>query len=441
MANDDIQPKAKPSLNLPKSDSTVEVSIIHTTTDIVVPASAFVEPVLKGHETMNMPTFAFLVKNKKLGKNIMFDLGCRKDWWNFAPAALNSIKNSIPGLNVAKNINEIMEEGKEDVGKIDGIVWSHWHWVCHYNTYEFSCIFVWWDQRQRSKLIACLFRITQEIHLSFQNPRSSLLVRGSRTPFCQAIQRRKILPCLKRTLSIVKTTSRILSLLTWLNRGRKVREIEFNKDNRIGQYPSYDLFGDGSFYILDVPGHAIGHISVLARTTPDTFVFMGGDVCHFGGSYRPTAYAPLPATIPPGVTLDERFSSPCPCSIFTACHRDPDNARTSPFYQVTQNPKGWYIDPVVAQQSVFRLEEFDADDDVFVCVAHDGGLIPVVEWFPDGTLNDWKAKGWKEKSKWGFLNELPIDGKPGRPLLAPGLVRDGHVVEKVDRLGPVAGQH
>ena len=132
MADDNIQPKAKPSLELPKSDSIVEVSIINTTTDIVVPAWAFVQPVLKGHETMNMPTFAFLVKNEKLGKKIMFDLGCRKDWWNFAPATQNSIKNGIPALNVAKGIDEILQEGHEDPGKIDGIVWSHWHWVCLY---------------------------------------------------------------------------------------------------------------------------------------------------------------------------------------------------------------------------------------------------------------------------------------------------------------------
>ena len=54
MAGDEVQPKAHPSLNLPKSNSTVEVSIINTTTDIVVPAKAFVEPVQKGHEHMNL---------------------------------------------------------------------------------------------------------------------------------------------------------------------------------------------------------------------------------------------------------------------------------------------------------------------------------------------------------------------------------------------------
>ena len=158
---------------------------------------------------------------------------------------------------------------------------------------------------------------------------------------------------------------------------------------------------------------------------------MGGDVCHFGGSFRPTPYAPLPATIPSGTPLDShRFRVPCPCSIFTACHRDQENARTKPFYQVTQEPGGWYVDSPVAQRSVDRLEEFDADENVFVCVAHDGGLLDICDWFPKGNINNWKENGWKRTSQWGFLNELPVDGKPGRPWLAPGLMKDGEVVNK-----------
>lgn len=205
----------------------------------------------------------------------------------------------------------------------------------------------------------------------------------------------------------------------------------FDLSRKIGQYSSFDLFGDGSFYILDVPGHAIGHIAGLARTTPDTFVFMGGDVCHFGGSFRPTDYVPMPAEIPADVPLDKsRFRLPCPCSIFAQSHYDPQNMRTSAFYKVTQELGGWYADPPVAQKSVDRLEEFDADENVFVCVAHDGGLFDVVNWFPNGNLNEWKAKGWKAKSRWGFLNELPMDGKPGRPPIAPGLVKEGKIVSK-----------
>lgn len=134
MADNDIQPTLRPSLNLPKGEAVVDVHIINTTTDIVVPAWAFVQPVQKGHETMNMPTFAFLVQNKNLGKTIMFDLGCRKDWWNHAPHAYNSIKNGIPGLNIPKNVNEILEAGGVDDKKVDGVVWSHWH-CRHIHTY------------------------------------------------------------------------------------------------------------------------------------------------------------------------------------------------------------------------------------------------------------------------------------------------------------------
>ena len=95
---------------------------------IVVPAKAFVRPVQKGHETMNMPTFAFLIENKKLAKKIMFDLGCRKDWWNLTPAAQDSVTSGIPALHVPKSINEVLREGGMDDKKIDGVVWSHWHW-------------------------------------------------------------------------------------------------------------------------------------------------------------------------------------------------------------------------------------------------------------------------------------------------------------------------
>ena len=128
MADNDIQPRVSLSLNIPESDSVVEVHIINTTTDMVVPAKAFVQPVQKGHEHMNLPTFAFLVKNKQLGKTIMFDLGCRKDWWNLSPMAHASIKKGIPGLSISKSINDVLREGGEDDSKVDGVIWSHWHW-------------------------------------------------------------------------------------------------------------------------------------------------------------------------------------------------------------------------------------------------------------------------------------------------------------------------
>lgn len=66
-------------------------------------------------------------------------------------------------------------------------------------------------------------------------------------------------------------------------KGRNVIEPDFGDKFKIGKYQAHDYFGDGSFYVLNVPGHTTGHVSALARTTADSFIFMGGDVCHFTG--------------------------------------------------------------------------------------------------------------------------------------------------------------
>jgi len=110
--------------------------------------------------------------------------------------------------------------------------------------------------------------------------------------------------------------------------GRHIVELPFSDDIRIGQFQAHDYFGDGSFYILSVPGHAVGHISGLVRTTPDSFVFLGGDVCHFTGVIRPTPFLPLPDEIPEEAALGKRIPRPCPCSAFLASHPEPTNSRT-----------------------------------------------------------------------------------------------------------------
>lgn len=75
-----IEPEPAPALNIPKSSSTVDVSIINTTTDIVSTSKVFVKPHIPGQDYVNLPTFAFLLHHRQSGKKVLFDMGGRKDW-------------------------------------------------------------------------------------------------------------------------------------------------------------------------------------------------------------------------------------------------------------------------------------------------------------------------------------------------------------------------
>ncbi|KAK8233693.1 beta-lactamase-like protein [Phyllosticta capitalensis] len=409
MAGPGIKSEILPPLDIPPSPTAVEVSIIDTTTDIVCPASGFVSPVLKGHEAINMPTWAFHIKHPS-GNEVLFDLGARKDWWTTAPASLDAIKKSMLGIHVSKGVDEILADGGVDLNKIKAAVISHWHW--------------------------------DHIGDPTRLPPGAELVVG---------------PGFKEHLMPGWPANPDAHLLDSIFENRTVREAAFDPSFKIGSFEAHDFFGDGSFYLLNTPGHATGHISALARTTTssplaedDTFVFMGGDICHFGGAFRPTASAPLPdeIAVSPSLPLNRPgLRLPCPCSLFTACHpqnletqtpggttppplaASADPTRSTPFYAVTRARDGWYVDPPQAQRSVDALQQFDADPRVFVAIAHDEGLRGVVTWFPHGSLNAWREKGWKEQARWGFLGTLPEEGRSVMEPLVVGLGAELHSVD------------
>ncbi|KAL1998353.1 hypothetical protein VTN02DRAFT_6354 [Thermoascus thermophilus] len=191
--------------------------------------------------------------------------------------------------------------------------------------------------------------------------------------------------------------------------GRQLVEITPDRlTARIGGFGAHDYFGDGSFYLLDVPGHAVGHLCGLARTTPDTFILMAADTCHHGGEFRPSSYRPLPDEIVPN-PYDEASPTPCPCRLFEKIHPHPERYRTEPFYRIRVNEDGTSVaaDVEVAMQSIRRLQEFDAAENVLVVCAHDATLVGVVDVFP-AKANDWKRAGWMERGRWRFLRDWDV---------------------------------
>jgi hypothetical protein len=150
--------------------------------------------------------------------------------------------------------------------------------------------------------------------------------------------------------------------------------------------------------------HTIGHICALARTTPTTFIFMGGDVCHHCGEFRPTEYLPIPTTLSPSPITNPPFApnSFCPGSVLRAIH--PQKSATKPFYRVKE---GQHLlqDFVETQKTLEKMTEFDADENVLVVIAHDRTLLDVLEFYP-ANANSWKEKGWREAGMWRFLADF-----------------------------------
>ncbi|KIV97953.1 hypothetical protein PV10_01648 [Exophiala mesophila] len=331
-----------------------------------------VQPTIEGHEILDCPSFSFLVKHPS-GRKILFDLGTRKDWENFPPTILKIFKEHQLTAKVEKNVSEILEEHGFAVseGAIEAVIFSHWHYdhIGDMSTF----------------------------------PSSTALVVG---------------PGFKEAF-VPGYPARPDGLLRQSDyEGRELREVSFDTKThpRIGGCLAVDFFGDGSFYLLDAPGHAIGHLCALARTSiggdgeQDTFIFMGGDACHHAGEFRPTEYLPLPTQIqlhssahwPKGI---------CPGAIMQQLHHK--KSACEPFYDMAE---GFALNRGEAEQTIRNLEAFDAAENVFVVIAHDQTLLDIgMSTFPKG-VSDWKKKGYAEDGRWAFLEDFSVAASKITPV-------------------------
>lgn len=179
-----------------------------------------------------------------------------------------------------------------------------------------------------------------------------------------------------------------------------MHELEFRKATiTIAGLRASDWFGDGSFYILDTPGHTIGHISALARTqqgdptqnVPDTFMLLAGDVCNHMGELRPSQGQHIPEDLP--------IASKTPAGNSFASeyrHVHPHHCVDRPFYQPLSG--GFNLDLILMQATLEKIAVLDNDRRVFTVLSHDNWTMDVVDLFP-AKDNDWYAKGRLEHSR------------------------------------------
>ncbi|KAI5919611.1 beta-lactamase-like protein [Camillea tinctor] len=375
------------AVEIPPSTATVSVSIINTGWVRGVPCSTWFNPRFEGLNVFNFCSYAFLVTHDdpETGRRrrVLFDMGIRKDWQNVVPTWQRIFRDHAVELKVEKDVSEILNDGGIDLNDIEAMIWSHLHWDHIGNPAKF--------------------------------PASAKLIVGP--GFKEAF-----MPGFPGNLRAEFKQEDVA--------GRTIVEIRRPQfDVSVGGFPGYDYFGDGSFYILDAPGHVTGHINALARTTssPESFVFMAADSVHFGGEFRPSAQLPLP---PGGTDLPAPLPCPCPADLLLAMH--PHHSRTTPYLCLGSS---FPEDVDAADRTIRHLQAFDADARVLVVFAHDESfLLPspneegeaMLPQFPR-TMNDWAAKttrkekangvkrgngtggrgsGIKEAVRWAFLGDL-----------------------------------
>jgi glyoxylase-like metal-dependent hydrolase (beta-lactamase superfamily II) len=143
---------------------------------------------------------------------------------------------------------------------------------------------------------------------------------------------------------------------------------------------AYDVWGDGSAWLVDAPGHSSGHWGMLIRTTGpssssssekqskddgadgSTFIFLAGDAFHH-----------------PSILHDPRRTARPPYS-----------------------KESMHAEPEVAMDTIWRVRRFAEREDVWVVGAHDFSVGEGIEGGKkvlEGLIevNGWREKGWKKK--------------------------------------------
>lgn len=131
----------------------------------------------------------------------------------------------------------------------------------------------------------------------------------------------------------------------------------------------FDLFNDGSAYLIDAPGHMEGHQMLLLRVkiglhgTTDDFVLLAGDCFH-----HPAMLA------------------------------DPLLTARPPFY----NKSSMHEDPETAIDTMYRTRRCAEEDNLWVVGAHDFSLFDALGTNTNSLdclflLTEWRKNGWKRQ--------------------------------------------
>ncbi|KAF1982401.1 Metallo-hydrolase/oxidoreductase [Aulographum hederae CBS 113979] len=350
-----------PVIDIADGSTSVNVTIIDTGARITGPCSMFLRPAIQGHDQLSVPAYIFLVEHEKLQRRVLFDLGIRKNPEEYSPKFKKVLEHFH--IDPGEEASEFLQSRGVDLNGLEAIIWSHHH--------------------------------VDHVGKPAGFPSTTALIVG---------------PGFKSTMLPGYPENPDAEMLESDFEGRDLRQLDFDSESHgleIGSFRAIDYFEDGSFFLLETPGHTIDHLVGLARTcvSPPRFMLMGGDIGHHASQWRPSEYLPLPTELSPSPLGPEaRFNirfNVCPGELFVE-HVHPENSSTKPFYRM--QPRLHY-DQEMAQDALKRMEAFDADERILVIAAHDRSFSHILEDWPKNA-NEWHLAEWKQKSRWRFLRDF-----------------------------------
>ncbi|KAI1843763.1 hypothetical protein JX266_010022 [Neoarthrinium moseri] len=199
------------------------------------------------HQDGDRPPFylydwLFLIHHQSTGKKVLWDLGISNDRDLYTPFVLEYQWGSCNPVGPRVELGEQLKSVYVHPNEIDSIIFSHAHWDhCRPSKGEF--------------------------------PHAKVKFGPGTGAYCQPghVQNGKIVPN-------VQWDARIFG-------DDYIKQIEYEELQ--GPWVPWgpfergmDYFGDGSFWILDAPGHMVGNLAAAARLTNGHYVILASDCCH-----------------------------------------------------------------------------------------------------------------------------------------------------------------
>ncbi|KAF7292572.1 Lactamase-B domain-containing protein [Mycena indigotica] len=213
--------------------SALQAGMLHLPTDFLVQGEK--------HGYKHCPSLAFFLRHSASDKHFIFDLGLRKDLESYPPAVRAHYLDTETAqmrtrCSVPQDVAESCLEGGVDPATVEKVVISHLH-----------------------------FDHVGE-HTPFTSATFILGGDGAAT-LADGYPENPASYCLSASVPVERTL--------FLNRTEHLT-------TPIGPFPlAYDLFADGSAYIIDTPGHCPGHVTLLVRTSAaGNWLYLGGDIAH-----------------------------------------------------------------------------------------------------------------------------------------------------------------